>query len=70
MTKLKKSNCEKNQKILLGKTQIVTLVIVTVVSVAVLTVVIVTSFSQNNLKPQQPFKFFHGIYSQFFGFFF
>ena len=69
-TKFKNSNCDKAQKLQLwpnSKTQIVAInflkkcdktkkktQIVTVVLVTVLTVVIVTSFSKNNLTPQQP----------------
>ena len=50
------SICDKTQKNKLwqnSKTQNMTVVIVTVVTVAVVTVVLVTSFSKNNLTPQQ-----------------
>ena len=53
MTKLKKINCEKTKK----KKKKFTLVIVTVVTVAVVAVVIVTSFSKNNLTPQQLMRY-------------
>ena len=48
VTKVKKIKLWQN-----SKTKIVTVVIVKVVTVAVLTAVIVTSFSKDNLKPQQ-----------------
>ena len=68
VTKLKKSNCDKTQKLKLrqnSKTQIVIVVIVKVVTVAVVTLVIETSYSKNNLTPLQLMKSLWGSFSRF-----